>query len=50
MIINKEISDEQKMSRLAIKNNYFKYLFEELDKYCDICSVAILILVDFSLQ
>lgn len=33
MEINTEISNEQKMSRLAIKNNYFKYLFEGLDKY-----------------
>jgi len=33
LAINTEISNEQKMSRLAIKNNYFKYLFEGLDKY-----------------
>ena len=33
MEINTNISNEQKMSRLAIKNNYFKYLFEGLDKY-----------------
>lgn len=33
MEINTEISNEQKMSRLAIKNNYFKYLFEGLEKY-----------------
>ena len=31
--INNEISLRQKMSSLAIKNNYFKYLFEGLDKY-----------------
>lgn len=33
MNINTEISNEQKMSRLAIKNNYFKYLFEGLEEY-----------------
>ena len=33
MEINTEISNKQKMSRLAIKNNYFKYLFEGLEKY-----------------
>lgn len=31
--INKEISNRQKMSALAIKNNYFKYLGEGLEKY-----------------
>lgn len=33
--INNEISNEQKMSRLAIKNNYFKYLSDGLKKYKD---------------
>ena len=31
--INKKISDEQKMSRAAIKNNYFKYLSDGLEKF-----------------
>lgn len=31
--INKEITNRQKMSTLAIKNNYFKYLGEGLEKY-----------------
>ena len=31
--INKEISNKQKMSALAIRNNYFKYLNEGLEKY-----------------
>ena len=31
--INNEISNEQKMSRLAIRNNYFKYLYKGLEKY-----------------
>lgn len=31
--INKEISTKQQMSALAIKNDYFNYLFKGLDKY-----------------
>lgn len=31
--INSEISLKQKMSSLAIKNNYFKYLYDGLEKY-----------------
>lgn len=37
--INNEISNEQKMSRLAIKNNYFKYLFDGLIEYKDEVSI-----------
>ena len=33
LLINQEISSKQKMSALAIKNNYFKYLYEGLEKY-----------------
>ena len=33
LAINQEISMRQKMSALAIKNNYFKYLNNGLEKY-----------------
>lgn len=33
LVINNDISTKQKMSALAIKNNYFKYLNDGLEKY-----------------
>ena len=38
LAINSEINTRQKMSALAIKNDYFNYLFKERSKYVNITS------------
>ena len=39
--INEKVSYQMKMSSLAIKNNYFKYLEEELSKYKEDQPIAV---------